>query len=66
MNRQLLMKNTYNDSIRIKQWMNTDINQLKDNEEDSEDVKYLIKMLDELIKNFVLNHQIIQIKFEIE
>lgn len=46
--------------------MNTDINQLKDNEEDSEDVKYLIKMLDELIKNFVLNHQIIQIKFEIE
>lgn len=39
------MKNTYNDSIRIKQWMNTDINQLKDNEEDSEDVKYLIKML---------------------
>lgn len=60
------MKNTYNDSIRIKQWMNTDINQLKDNEEDSEDVKYLIKMLDELIKNFVLNHQIIQIKFEIE
>lgn len=60
------MKNTYNDSIRIKQWMNTDINQLKDNEEDSEDVKYLIKMLYELIKNFVLNHQIIQIKFEIE
>ena len=60
------MKNTYNDSIRIKQWMNTDINQLKDNEEDSEDVKYLIKMLDELIKNFVLNHHIIQIKFEIE
>lgn len=60
------MKNTYYDSIRIKQWMNTDINQLKDNEEDSEDVKYLIKMLDELIKNFVLNHHIIQIKFEIE